>query len=579
MLQRGAISLVLVLSGALPSSAQTSPPAPSSHSQDFRISGTVVNVVDGQPLAGVEVTISPTEPLQQALETRTGPNGRFVFKSVSRGKYSLVGQRQGFVTQFYQQHDQYSTAIAVGPGLISENLIFAVTPDASISGLVLDEENEPVRSGQLILFHRGADGNNATHVQAQATLDEQGRYHFGHLRPGTYFIAVAAQPWYAQDPPQVGTAAPGSLSIDGQPARDQDNLDHSDQQEATPASPLDVAYPVTYYPAATEPGNAAPIFLHPGERATADVNLRAVPALHLKIRNASSDPSRPTAAVVEQRLLDAAPIPVKTRSQQVSPGVVTITGVAPGHLLLSIRSFTGKEWTNVNREVDLSTDTEIDATESAVGALTIKGTIRLQGVTPLPPGAYIRFFNRESGETFGAQVSEQGEFEIQQTITGPTNYNIGIFNVPKFLVQSVAATGAKVAGHTVLLPRSGAVQLAVTIAEGLGRVDGMVVRAEKPQSEAMVLLAPQGPDQDLSLFRRDQSDSDGTFSLYQVLPGRYTLVAIKEGWDLNWQNPAVLKPYLGHGQVIEVAANQTYRVSLQVQEQSAPGNGATSALQ
>jgi hypothetical protein len=36
------------------------------------------------------------------------------------------------------------------------------------------------------------------------------------------------------------------------------------------------------------------------------------------------------------------------------------------------------------------------------------------------------------------------------------------------------------------------------------------------------------------LFRRDQSDLDGTFSLHGVIPGTYTVVAIDNGWDLDW---------------------------------------------
>src|SRR5256885_3131095 len=34
-------------------------------------------------------------------------------------------------------------------------------------------------------------------IQRTAT-DDEGHYHFGQLIPGTYFVGVAAQPWYAQ---------------------------------------------------------------------------------------------------------------------------------------------------------------------------------------------------------------------------------------------------------------------------------------------------------------------------------------------------------------------------------------------
>ena len=54
------------------------------------------------------------------------------------------------------------------------------------------------------------------------------------------------------------------------------------------------------------------------------------------------------------------------------------------------------------------------------------------------------------------------------------------------------------------------------------------------------------------LFRRDQSDLDGTFSLRDVTPGKYTLVAIENGWDLDWSQPEVIAVYAKHGRAVEV---------------------------
>jgi hypothetical protein len=66
----------------------------------------------------------------------------------------------------------------------------------------------------------------------------------------------------------------------------------------------------------------------------------------------------------------------------------------------------------------------------------------------------------------------------------------------------------------------------------------------------MVLLLPQDMSHSL-LIARDQSDSDGTFTLRDIHPGRYTLVAIDDGRDLAYQDPAVMKAYLGAGSVLE----------------------------
>ena len=84
------------------------------------------------------------------------------------------------------------------------------------------------------------------------------------------------------------------------------------------------------------------------------------------------------------------------------------------------------------------------------------------------------------------------------------------------------------------------------------------MRAGKGFAGAMVVLVPKNPDLDRDLFRRDQSDLDGTFLLCDVIPGWYTLSAIENGWDLDWSQPGVITAYLKHRRRIEVG-NQSGR--------------------
>jgi len=68
----------------------------------------------------------------------------------------------------------------------------------------------------------------------------------------------------------------------------------------------------------------------------------------------------------------------------------------------------------------------------------------------------------------------------------------------------------------------------------------------------MVVLVPKHPEANLELFRRDQSDLDGSFVLQGVIPGTYTVIAIVDGWDLDWSRAGVLAKYAGHGQTVVV---------------------------
>jgi hypothetical protein len=133
-----------------------------------------------------------------------------------------------------------------------------------------------------------------------------------------------------------------------------------------------------------------------------------------------------------------------------------------------------------------------------------------------------------------------------------------------FHIATVRANGASVNGRSVEIPASGAVQLDLTLARGMGRVDGVALRDGKPFAGALVLLVPENPSGNYTLFRRDQSDSDGTFTLPQVVPGKYTAVAIADGWELEWSNPEVMKRYMAAGTKAEVA-NGPLKIQVKVQ--------------
>jgi hypothetical protein len=335
---------------------------------------------------------------------------------------------------------------------------------------------------------------------------------------------------------------------------------------------LDVAYPLTYYPSVSEAGNAAPIRVSPGERVVADMTLRAVPALHLTIRNASSDAARPTSVSLMQRIFeqfDSFPISVPARSQPLGSGVTSVTGFAPGRYWLSLRAFNGKDWKSDDRELDLQADTELEVSEPGAGSLTVEGVVQVSDGSTLPPGGYIRFINRKSGEQFGSPISSQGTFQVEQMLAEPRAFQVSVFNVGGFRMREITAGGATLSGHSLQLPRSGTVSLKVVLAKGMAKIDGTVLLRDEPLSEAMVVLVPENPQDNTDLFRRDQSDSDGTFSLSEVAPGRYTVVAIQNGWNVDWQDPAVLKSYLETGKRIEITAPQTYTLTIQAQATTA----------
>jgi hypothetical protein len=50
-----------------------------------------------------------------------------------------------------------------------------------------------------------------------------------------------------------------------------------------------------------------------------------------------------------------------------------------------------------------------------------------------------------------------------------------------------------------------------------------------------------------------------------VLPGTYTLIALENGWDLDWASPAALQPYLKNSTPVEVTGEGKLNVKVQLQ--------------
>jgi hypothetical protein len=526
--------------------------SPASPQENFRIAGTAVSASTGQFLGEAQITIVNVHRPGIVQNFTTAADGHFHFEGLQAGKYFLTAQRRGFSQQSYQEHFQFSTAIAVGPGKNSENILFRLRPDASLTGTITDEAGEPVRTGTVMLFRQGNENGNEQVSRAnEVTTDDQGHYLFGHLRPGTYFVVVVAQPWYAV-PTQVRyrsvKRADGGMSM--VPEMPDDNS----------RSPLDVAYPITYYPGVTDPAQSTPITVKTGERADADVALSAEPAVHLRIATGGSG-APGIGASLSQTVFGQFPVPVPGASFSVQAGETQVSGAAPGNYTLTMNSY-GKDSHTWSREVNLSENTTVAS--SGANAAVISGVVAVDGQPP-PSNALVQLVDRTAYSVMSAQVSAKGEFHIDAPAGTHGDYQVYVGNVPRAVVTGLLASGATAGPSTVNLRPGANVQLAISMSSALGQVDGVAEFDGKPQGGAMIVLVPANPDANIALFRRDQSDSDGTFTLFSVVPGKYTLLALADGWDLEWNKASVLKPYMDFGQTLEISPRGKYQVKLKVQ--------------
>jgi hypothetical protein len=124
------------------------------------------------------------------------------------------------------------------------------------------------------------------------------------------------------------------------------------------------------------------------------------------------------------------------------------------------------------------------------------------------------------------------------------------------------------------------VELTLALSDSNATVNGQVTRDGRPQSGVFVVLAPVDLNGGHSMWRSNQSDSDGTFNFPHIAPGEYTAVAIEKGWTLDWSRPEVIAAYLAHGERVTVAQGVrevNLKDALEAQPRDGSSESATAA--
>jgi hypothetical protein len=166
-----------------------------------------------------------------------------------------------------------------------------------------------------------------------------------------------------------------------------------------------------------------------------------------------------------------------------------------------------------------------------------------------------------SRNTSFAPVNDAGEFTFS---VPPGRYEV-LGQINHHYLATVSATGASLVGRVLTVKAGATPRLEVLLGNSYGQIDGTVMHDGHPASAAMVFLVPDHPGENTILFRRDQSDSDGTFTLAGILPGHYRVIAIERGWELEWAKPSVLAPFLVKSKQVYVRGNDHLQGTIELQ--------------
>jgi hypothetical protein len=318
---------------------------------------------------------------------------------------------------------------------------------------------------------------------------------------------------------------------------------------------LNVAYPTTFYVDATDSEEATPIPVKGGERI--EVNMTLSPQQAMRLRLAVPGGKHEGYNVALQQSLFGEMDPVAIGTQEMENDVMEIDGVLPGHYDVTLSQF----GPGLSKAAHFTTDVAGGATElreeAEVPDITVTGTVTFAG----KKGAAISLLGTHPRRDYPAQLNDAGEFKMN---VPPGDYEV-IGHIQNSYLSRIVSPNAQVKGRMVQVKAGTSPRLEIEAGTGFSHIDGVVQSRGHGIGGVMVVLAPEDARDNQILFRRDQSDSDGTFSLYDIIPGRYRLLAIEGGWDLEWADPSVLSAFLKKSIPLQVHANEKLQQVVEVQ--------------
>lgn len=539
----------------------------------YRVTGVAVSRRDAAPVPYCHMQISessnaalpqggprrsPTSA-RQPNEIDADVHGRFEFTLDHAGAYVLTGSAREYRRQNFDEHERFFSSIVLTPAEPAANVTFQMEKDAAISGLVLDEAGEAVRNAQVVAeapgqleerpgrTNRRGGGRQAGFSQT----DDRGRYELTGLAPGSYRLRVTAQPWYAQGARNAQTTNPASGDVS-----------------------LDVVYATQWFPGVNDEASVDTIRLSGGEERQADFHMNPLPAVRLVVPRAPPEAGA-DGQVKPQRnayLNRISPAGGGFSQSSSTNDTVEFSGLAPG--IYELRSVGPDGRPDPEAK-------QFRVVAGATGVVDLANASLLTKVTLLFDGIdagdlnQITFVDSVSGRAVGPdgglggrrRNSEQAADREHAVYLAAGKWEVHVGAFGSAYLIGMQATGAAVAGATITIGEQPAT-LTLHLGSGRAEIAGFAASAGKPVEGAMVLLVPAtlGDPGNVTDVQRDQTNSDGSYTLRGVAPGKYILLAIDHGWDVKWHDLPTLASYLAKGLPVEVAGKEKVQRTLEVIE-------------
>jgi hypothetical protein len=536
---------------------QILPPGRQVKTGTSRMRGRIVANDSGAPVRRAQVRIAgPDIGTKTAL---TDAQGRFEFRDLPAGRFTVSVSKSGFVTMQFGQKRPYEpgTPIELADAQVMEKADVALPRGSVLAGRVVDEFGEAVAEAEVTAMRMQFQNGKRRLVPSgrNGITNDLGQFRIYGLAPGEYYVSATLRNMGPMIMDLMGGGAGGPTG--------------SNQNSG---------YAATYYPGTPSPGEAQRVALAVGqELASVDIQLQPVRLAKISGTAIGSDgaPMANAMVMLMPAMREAMMLMPGGTSRTGKDGQFTLNGVTPGEYSLQVQSMGGGIFTaagnamtfafattdgpapspaapparefamaSVNVAGDDITGMVVVATRGAkaAGTITFEGGAKPEGLTGIRVTAPSVDVDSNPMPAFGASnVKDPGTFEVDSLI-GSRVFRVA--NLPKgWFLKRVTLNGEDVTDKGVdFKPGADVNGLDIELTNKSTSINGSVTdeRGQVMKDYTAVIFPEDQSKWTLPMNRWISSarpDQEGRFKFSNLPPGAYYAIAVEYVAQGEWSDP------------------------------------------
>ena len=525
-------SLGVVLSGTAVS--QISPSRSSKSDAAFTLSGSVMNSVTGESVGHALVRI---EGSSQRTVFADG-EGHFQIEGLTAGMVTVSAQKPGYFSPQELRGRADNGLVTVGT---TDSVVLKLTPQSAISGRVTDTTGQPIEHMPVRLTAKPLrEGRKHWEPRGQQQTDEDGRYRFANLMPGTYYLAAG-------------------------PSSDDTRLLAGTERPKT-------GYASMYYPGVPDLASASPIQLAPGQHAEAEFSLSAGPVYHVTGTVAGYPPHQGVGVMFLSQSGDDLSLPARFNMET---GGFDVDSVPPGGYVVKAFSRADPD-RPLRAEARLNVAANVENLHLVLGpAMSIPLVVRMEsrassnqgtgtGGSQGPPPVSVRLIPSDPTipESYSTVVrGNQGAYSVALQNVDPGKYSVDLMPQGAWYVQSAQYGQTNLLYDDLSIASAGQTYpMEIVLRDDGATLTGSVKSPDGTGALATVVAVPE-PASRVSAKVAYSSLQNG-FTFNGLAPGEYLIYAFDYADRLEYSNPDVLQAYASQAAHVTLAPNQKTQVVL-----------------